>query len=144
MFVESFVGSFEVLLDPTVWLWILFGSLWGVFCGAMPGIGATLGYALVLPLAFTLNPITAVAMLMSISVGNQFGNSLPAITLKIPGGPSTIMTALDGNALFRRGQGDIALGAAYLAALVGQLISIPLFVLLVVPLANLAYVFQPP
>lgn len=144
MFLDSMQGALEVLLDPITWFWILVGSFWGVFCGAMPGIGVTLGYALVLPLAFVLHPVVAVAMLLSISVGNQFGNSLPAITLAIPGGPSTIMTVLDGHALYKQGKGDIALGAAYIAALVGQAISVPLFVALVIPLAGLAYVFQPP
>src|SRR5919106_1609233 len=135
---------YAVLLDPTSWLFIILGAVWGVFVGAMPGIGAPLGFALLLPLTFTLDPVVAVAMLLALSVGNAFGNSLPAITLAIPGSPATIMTVLDGHALFKRGKGDVALGAAYIAALGGQLISIPLFVLLVIPLANLAYVFQAP
>ena len=144
MFFDTFAGAFEILLDPTSWLFIILGAVWGVFVGAMPGIGAPLGFALLLPLTFTLDPVVAVAMLLALSVGNAFGNSLPAITLAIPGSPATIMTVLDGHALFKRGKGDVALGAAYIAALGGQLISIPLFVLLVIPLANLAYVFQAP
>ena len=144
MFLDSLTGALGVLGHADVWLFVALGALWGCFCGAMPGIGATLGYALVLPLTFVLDPVVSVSMLLAISVGNQFGNSLPAITLAIPGGASTIMTVLDGNALYKQGKGDIALGAAYIAALAGQLISIPLFVALVIPLANLAYVFQPP
>ncbi len=144
MFFETFAGAFEALLSPLTWGCILLGSTWGVFVGAMPGIGAPVGFALLLPLTFILNPVAAVAMLLAVSVGNAFGNSFPAITLAIPGSPATIMTVLDGHALFKQGKGDVAMGATYLAALLGQLISVPLFVLLVVPLADLAYVFQPP
>ena len=144
MFIDTFAGALEVLIHPTTWLFILLGAVWGVFVGAMPGIGSPVGYALLLPLTFVLDPVQSVAMLLAVSVGNAFGNSLPAITLAIPGSPATIMTVLDGHALFKQGKGDVALGATFIAALAGQLISIPLFVLLVIPLANLAYVFQAP
>jgi putative tricarboxylic transport membrane protein len=143
-FFNSFAGSFSLLGGVSIWLFMILGCLWGVFVGAMPGIGTTLGYALLIPLTFTLDPVTAVAMLLAMSVGSQFGNSLPAILLAVPGSAATVMTAIDGHALYKQGKGDIALGASYIAALAGQLISIPLFVALVIPLAELAYVFQPP
>ena len=144
MFVEAFVGAFGLLLDWQVWLFVIFGAFFGVVIGALPGIGTTLGYALLIPVTLALPPVVAVSMLLSVAVGGQFGNSLPAILLGVPGGPSAMMTVLDGHALYKKGRGDLALGASYLAALVGQAISVPLFVLLVIPLAGLAYVFQAP
>jgi putative tricarboxylic transport membrane protein len=143
-FIDTFVGAAAILTDPTVWAFILLGALWGVFVGAMPGVGSPVGYALLLPLTFIIDPVNSVAMLLAVSVGNAYGNSLPAIVLGIPGSPATIMTVMDGNALYKQGKGDVALGGAYIGALAGQLVSIPIFVLLVVPLADLAYVFQPP
>jgi putative tricarboxylic transport membrane protein len=144
LFLDAFTGAFGVLLDPTIWLFIAIGAAWGVFVGAMPGIGTTLGYALLLPLTFQLPAETSVAMLLSVAVGSQFGNSIPAILVGVPGGSASVMTVLDGYTLFKQGKGDIALGASYLGALVGQVLSIPLFVALVIPLANLAYIFQAP
>ena len=144
MFLDAFAGAFVVLLDPSIWLFIALGAAWGVFVGAMPGIGTTLGYALLIPLTFNLPAVTSVALLLSVAVGSQFGNSIPAILVGVPGGSAAVMTVLDGYSLFKQGKGDIALGASYIGALVGQVLSIPLFVALVVPLANLAYVFQPP
>ncbi len=144
MFFDAFIGAFEVLLDPTVWLFVGLGAFWGVFIGAMPGIGTTLGYALLLPLTFQLPAVTSVAMLLSVAVGSQFGNSIPAILVGVPGGSAAVMTVMDGYSLFKQGKGDIALGASYLGALVGQVLSIPLFVALVIPLAQLAYIFQAP
>jgi putative tricarboxylic transport membrane protein len=144
MFVDAFAGAFLILLDPVVWVFVALGAAWGIFVGAMPGIGTTLGYALLIPLSFTLPPVTSVAMLLSVAVGSQFGNSIPAILVGVPGGSSTVMTVLEGYTLFKQGKSDIALGASYIGALVGQVLSIPLFVALVIPLANLAYVFQAP
>jgi putative tricarboxylic transport membrane protein len=143
-FIDTFVGTASVLTSFSVWGFILLGALWGVFVGAMPGVGSSVGFALLLPLTFIISPVNSVAMLLAVSVGNAYGNSLPAIVLGIPGSPATIMTVMDGNALYKQGKGDIALGGAYIGALAGQMVSIPLFVLLVVPLADLAYVFQPP
>ena len=143
-FFETFAGAASILASPTVWAFILLGALWGVFVGAMPGVGSPVGYALLLPLTFIINPVYSVAMLLAVSVGNAYGNSLPAVVLGIPGSPATIMTVMDGNALYKQGKGDIALGGTYIGALAGQLVSIPIFVLLVVPLADLAYIFQPP
>lgn len=143
-FLETFAGAASVLSSPTIWMFILLGAMWGVFVGAMPGIGSPVGFALLLPLTFITSPVNSVAMLLAVSVGNAYGNSLPAIVLGIPGSPATIMTVMDGNALYKQGKGDVALGGAYIGALAGQLVSIPVFVLLVVPLADLAYVFQPP
>jgi putative tricarboxylic transport membrane protein len=144
VFLDAFAGAFGVLLDPLIWVFIALGAAWGVFVGAMPGIGTTLGYALLLPLTFALHAVTSVAMLLAVAVGSQFGNSIPAILVGVPGGSASVMTVLDGYTLFKQGKGDIALGASYLGALVGQVLSIPLFVALVIPLANLAYIFQAP
>jgi putative tricarboxylic transport membrane protein len=83
-------------------------------------------------------------MLLAVAVGSQFGNSIPAILVGVPGGSASIMTVMDGYTLFKQGKGDVALGASYIGALAGQILSIPLFVAMVIPLANLAYVFQPP
>lgn len=141
---ESLVGSLTILANPEVWLYIFAGAVFGTFLGAMPGFGVTLGYSLIVPFTFVLEPVNSVSLLLALSVGAQFGNSLPAILAGIPGTPSAILTVLDGHALYKRGQGDVALGASYLSSLTAQLISIPLFVALVIPLANLAYVFQAP
>jgi putative tricarboxylic transport membrane protein len=144
VFLDAFVGAVVILLDPGVWLFVALGAAWGIFVGAMPGIGTTLGYALLIPLTFQLPAVTSVAMLLAVAVGSQFGNSIPAILVGVPGGSASVMTVVEGYTLFKEGKGDIALGASYIGALVGQILSIPLFVALVIPLANLAYVFQAP
>jgi putative tricarboxylic transport membrane protein len=127
-----------------IWVLAVIGVAYGIFAGAMPGIGTTLAYGLVLPFTFPMEPVQAVAFLLAISVGSGFGNSIPAILLSVPGTPAAILTAIDGFKLHKRGESGLALAVSFFAAIVGQLISIPFFVVLVVPLSGLAYVFLAP
>jgi putative tricarboxylic transport membrane protein len=110
----------------------------------MPGIGTTLAFGLVLPFTFVMSPVIGVAFLLSISVGVGYGNSIPAILMGIPGNPAAILTVIDGHTLHKRGESGLALGVSFVAALGGQLVSILMFILLVVPLMGLAYHFSFP
>ena len=134
----------ELLLDPTLWVLVVIGFTVGVVVGALPGIGLTLTYGLALPFTFHMEPELAVAFLLSISVGGQYGNSIPAIIMGLPGSPAAVLTVSDGYALHRQGKTGLALGTQLVAAFVGQVISVFFFVLLVVPLAGLAYNFLAP
>ena len=143
-FVSSLTGGVAALADPGIWLLLVPGTMLGVIVGALPGIGATVAYGLVLPFTFFMDPVPAVAFLLAIAVGNQFGNSIPAILIGLPGSPATILTVADGFTLHKRGETGLALGIAYVSALVGQGVSILFFIALVVPLAGLTYVFLAP
>lgn len=51
----------QTLLDPVIWLVVIGSAIYGVFLGAMPGLTATMGVALFVPLAFWLEPLPALA-----------------------------------------------------------------------------------
>jgi putative tricarboxylic transport membrane protein len=91
-----------------------------------------------------MDPVNAVSLLMGITVGNQFGNSIPAILIGLPGSPSAILTTIEGFTMQKRGEGALALGVTYVASLGGQFVSILMFIALVVPLMGAAYVFMQP
>jgi putative tricarboxylic transport membrane protein len=143
-FLTPLLGGIALLADPFVWLAVLAGTLFGVVAGAMPGIGTTLAYGLVLPFTFVMPPVIGVAFLLAISVGVGYGNSIPAILMGIPGNPAAILTVIDGHKLHKDGKSGLALGVSFVAALGGQFASIFLFVLLVVPLMEVAYFFSFP
>lgn len=143
-FLTPFAGGIAALADPVLWMYVLLGTLLGVLSGAMPGIGTTLAYGLVLPFTFVMSPEHAVAFLLGISVGVMYGNSIPAILMAVPGNPAAILTVLDGHALQKRGEGGLALAVSLVASLVGQTLGIMFFVLLLVPLGGLAYTFASP
>ncbi len=133
-----------ILFDPYLWVAIAIGSVIGVIVGALPGVGTTLAYALILPFTYQLDIITTIVLLMSISVGSQYGNSIPSILVGIPGSPAAALTVLDGFALHKRGQSGLALGIAFVGAVSGQVVSILFFVAAIIPLAGLAYFFLQP
>jgi putative tricarboxylic transport membrane protein len=138
------LGGFTQLADPSTWLLVMIATLYGVAAGAMPGMGTTLAFGLALPFTFAMSSTHAVSFLLAISVGTAYGNSIPAILMGIPGNPAAILTVIDGHTLHRRGESGLALGIAFVAALGGQLVSILMFILLVLPLMNLAYSFLSP
>jgi putative tricarboxylic transport membrane protein len=143
-FLAPFIGGVSQLSDPIIWVVVAAGVLVGVIGGALPGMGTTLLFGMVLPFTFPMDPVHSVAFLLSISVGVGYGNSIPAILMGIPGTPSAVLTVLEGHQLHKRGEGGLALGTTLMASLIGQGISIILFVLLVIPLMGMAYQFLHP
>ncbi len=138
------LGGLSLLGSLTIWALVIFGLLFGAVIGAMPGMGITLAFGLALPFTFVMEPVQAVAFLLAISVGGQWGNSIPAILLGVPGSPASALTAIDGFKLHKQGKSGLALGTMHVSAIGGQLVSIPFFVFAVVPLSGLAYVFLAP
>ena len=143
-FLTPMLGGLQAMLDPMLWVFVLLGTVLGVLAGALPGVGTTLAFGLVLPFTFVMQPTMAVAFLLGISVGVMYGNSIPAVLMAVPGNPAAILTVLDGHALQKRGEGGLALGVSLVSSLIGQTVGTVLFVLLLVPLAGLGYAFQSP
>lgn len=140
----SLVEALRLGLDPYMVAIILAGVVWGSAAGALPGITSVIAIGVMVPFTFGLTPIYAVAFLVAINVGASFGNSIPAILVGLPGTPSAVLTAMDGYALHRKGQTGLALGVTFYASVVGQFVSVFLFLLMVVPLSGLTYVFLSP
>ena len=144
LFIQTFASAFQMMLDPSILLVMLLGAVIGSVAGSLPGITTTLAVSVTLPFTFSMSPTAAVAFLVAITVGVNYGNSIPAILVGVPGNPSAVLTAIDGYKLHIRGESGLALGTQYFAALIGQLVSTVFFVALVVPLSQLLYVFLTP
>ncbi|CAN5475391.1 tripartite tricarboxylate transporter permease [soil metagenome] len=143
-FGNAITSGIAVLGNPFIWIAIAIGSVIGVILGALPGVGTTLAYALILPFTFQLDITTTIVLLMSVSVGAQYGNSIPAILVGVPGTPAAALTVIDGFALHKRGESGLALGIAFVGAVSGQIVSILFFIAAIIPLAGLAYFFLQP
>jgi putative tricarboxylic transport membrane protein len=120
------------------------GVLWGIFGGALPGISPSIAMALLLPLTYGMEPVTAIVLLASVYVGAEYGGSIPAILIRTPGTNSASATALDGYEMARQGRAGEALGISLIAGLAGGLVGLVVLVLATKPLAMVALAFTPP
>ncbi len=111
------------LTDPTAMLCIIVGVVLGFIFGALPGLTATLGVALLTPLTFPLSPEKALAMMAALYCGSMTGGAIPAILMNIPGTPSAVVTTLDGHPMAKRGEALQAYGWALTASVCGGLVS---------------------
>ncbi len=116
----SSLGS--ILINPLALL-LLFGSvLLGIIFGALPGLTATLGVALLTTLTYGLDSTLAMVSLLGIYVGAVYGGSYSAVLLNIPGTPASAATALDGYPLACRGEAGKALGITTTSSAIGTVV----------------------
>lgn len=137
---EGFGSIFQV----STLLCLFAGTFLGTIVGALPGMGASTGCSIMLPLTFGMSPLNALVLLMGVYYGTQYGGSVTAILLNIPGTSSAAITALDGNAMMRKGKGAKALGTAQFSSFIGGMISTVLLTVCGVALARLALKFSAP
>ncbi|ASJ73905.1 tripartite tricarboxylate transporter permease [Granulosicoccus antarcticus] len=141
-FIGLVLGSFSLLLDPATLLYVIAGFLIGTVFAAIPGLTATLALALLLPLTYSLDLTTALMACASIYMAGMCGGSITAITINIPGAPSSMMTALDGYPMHQRGEGALALGHASLASMIGGSIGALLLICLAPFIAQASLLIQ--
>ncbi|AYY12271.1 C4-dicarboxylate ABC transporter permease [Actinobacteria bacterium YIM 96077] len=131
-------------LDPAHLLLILAGVAGGVLIGALPGLTATMGAALLVPFTFVMEPSAGLVMLGAMYVGAMFGDAVPAVLVNVPGTPSAMATAFDGYPLSEQGKGQRAIIAACWASAVGAIIGGTALLVMSPTLAAAALAFGPP
>jgi len=106
--------------------WAFAGVTLGTAVGVLPGIGPALTVALLLPITFTLDPISAFIMFGGIYYGAMYGGSTTSILLNTPGETASIATAIDGYAMARQGRGAAALTTAAIGSRAKRMIRNPI------------------
>ena len=134
-------AGFATALAPQNLAYCLAGVTMGTFIGALPGLGAMLGIALLLPVTFYLPPEAAIIMLAGIYYGGEYGGSIAAILINVPGTPSSAVATLDGHQMARQGRAAVALFASAVASFVAGSIGIVVLILFAPLLARFALTF---
>ena len=122
----------------------LTGVFLGTFIGAFLRLGPVATIAMLLPATFGLPPVTALIMLSGIYYGAQYGGSTTAILINLPGELSSVITALDGYAMARKGRAGVALATAAIGSFFAGTVATLLLALAAPPLAQVALKFGPP
>src|ERR671910_3652312 len=116
--VHALAEGFRLALTLPHLLWALAGVTLGTAVGVLPGIGPALTVAVLLPVTFTLDPISAFIMFGGIYYGAMYGGSTTSILLNTPGETGAIATAIDGHQMARQGRGAAALATAAIGSFV--------------------------
>jgi len=136
--------GFLAALTPAAIAVEIAGVLIGIIFGAIPGLTATLGIALFVPVTFLMTPEHGMIMLGGIYAGGIFGGSISAILLNVPGTPASIVTGWEGHEMARQGRAPFALGLAALSSGFGGIVSGVAMLFLTPPLSKLALTFGAP
>ncbi len=110
-----------LVFDPYVLLVILLSAIFGMFVGAIPGLTATMATALLVPITFFMEPVPAIAAIVTATAMAIFAGDIPAALLRMPGTPANAAYVEDAYRMTTSGRGDEALGAALVFSAIGGL-----------------------
>lgn len=117
------------------------GTILGIIFGALPGLTAAMGIAVLLPLTYDMPPVMGFGMLLGTYCGAISGGSIAATLLNIPGTPASVATTLDAYPMAKKGEAGRALGIAIVASFIGGLFSSVVLSLAAPPIAEFALEF---
>lgn len=140
---ELWTGFYNSI-QPINMLAMMLSLAGGVVVGTLPGLSATMGVALLVPLTFGMDPATGLLMLGGMYVGAIYGGSNSAILINTPGTPSAICTTFDGFPMTKKGEAIQAMTAALFASVIGGLIGTVFLLIATEPLAFFSLKFGPP
>ena len=124
-------------------MYCFIGCVLGTLIDVLPGLGPVATIAMLLPATYALPPIAALIMLAGIYYGSQYGGSTTAILLNIPGETSSVVTAIDGYQMARRGRGGVALFTAGMGSFFAGCVATLILAAFAAPLAEVAFKFGP-
>src|SRR5262245_39702695 len=140
---QALAHGFSNALTLPHLLWAFVGVTVGTAVGVLPVIGPAMTVAVLLPVTFSLDPISAFIMFGGIYYGAMYGGSTTSILLNTPGETSAIATALDGHMMARQGRGAAALTTAAIGSFVAGTLATIALTFFAPPLARLALQFGP-
>ncbi len=135
--------GFGVAFTAQNLLYAFFGSVLGTLIGVLPGLGPVATIAMLLPSIYALDATPALIMLAGIYYGAQYGGSTTAILINVPGESSSVVTAIDGYQMARKGRAGAALAAAGLGSFFAGCVGTIIIAAFAPPLTELAFKFGP-
>lgn len=133
----------KISLLPFNLLLIFVGTIWGLIFGCIPGLTATMGVALAIPLTYGMSPFSGLILLSSIYIGAISGGFISAALLNMPGTPSSIATTFDAYPMAQKGKASLALALGLMSSFFGGLVAVLLMIVATYGLAQLALKFGP-
>lgn len=141
---DIFIGLSTVASSPALLAWIVAAAVIGMTVGAIPGLTASAAIAMLLPLTFYMEPLSALAFLYVIGKSGRYGGSIAAILFNTPGTAASAATQIDGYPLSQRGMSSKAMKVATVSSVIGDFTGDLLLIVAVGWLAAIALKLGPP
>jgi putative tricarboxylic transport membrane protein len=119
---DLWAQGFATVLTPQNLLALFAGTLYGLFIGALPGVGPSFGVASMLPLTYNLPTDTAIIFLAAIHASTAYGDSIASILINTPGGAGSVAACWDGYPMARNGKAGMALGISAGGSIIGGVV----------------------
>jgi len=139
---QNLAFGFEHALTFQNLLFCAIGCVVGTLVGLLPGLGPLATISLLLPMTYSIDTTGALIMLAGIYYGAQYGDSVSAITMKIPHA-SSIVACIDGYQMNVKGKTGLALFTAGLSSFIGGTVAIVVLTFLTPVLGDVAHHFGP-
>ena len=139
---DAFTAGFGLIFDPYVLLVILLSGVAGLLIGAIPGLTATMGAALLVPITFFMDPVPSIAAIVTLAAVAVVAGDIPGALLRMPGTPASAAYTNEAYAMTRRGEAEIALGTGVMCAAIGGLLGTVVLVIAAPALARFALGFS--
>jgi putative tricarboxylic transport membrane protein len=140
---ETLLAGFQIFLTIENVLAVAIGLIIGITIGAIPGLNVPMAVALLLPLTFTMSPVTGLALLLGVYKGGTYGGSISAILINTPGAPAAAATVIDGYPLAQQGKAGKALRAAIYGSVIGEFLADIVLITIAAQIAGFALKFGP-
>ena len=141
MMFEHIQTAILLIAKPYVLLVIAMSAAYGLFVGAIPGLTATMATALLVPVTFFMDPVPALAAIVTMEAMAIFAGDIPGALVRIPGTPSSAAYVEESYALTLQGKASFVLGVDVTVAAIGGLIGAIILILLAPMLAEVAMKF---
>lgn len=140
----ALLHGFETALTGWNILYCLIGVTVGMLIGILPGLGPVAGTALLIPLTYGMEPVSAIIMLAGIYYGSMYGGTITSVLINVPGEAASLITCIDGHQMAKQGRAGAALGIAAIGSFIGGVAAILALTFIGPTLARFALKFGPP
>lgn len=141
--INTFLEGLTTAFHPMNLLWVLIGGFLGTIVGMLPGLGPATAVAVLIPVTFGMEPVSALILMIAIYYGAMYGGSRSSILLNTPGDGSAIAATFDGYPMTKNGEAGKALTISAVASLIGGIVAVVGFIVLAKPLSDFSLQFGP-
>ena len=139
---DAFLGGLSLVLDPYVLMVMVGSATFGLVVGSIPGLTATMATALLIPVTFFMDPVPAIAAIVTTVATAIFAGDIPGALLRIPGTPASAAYCDEAFAMTRKGKAQLALGVGLATSIIGGLVGAVVLMMATSALAEFAFKFS--